>query len=72
MKRNITKWWDINLPDIRLESEANSLSRKGLNFAVTPKSLLDDELITAIEVACKQLKPADADSLRSDVGGDLS
>ena len=65
--KNITNRWVVNLSDVRLEPEANSLLRKGLNFAVTPNRLPVDEFITATEVACRHLKPADADSLRSDV-----
>ena len=63
----ITNRWVINLSDIRLEPEAESLLKKGLNFAITPKVIPTDEYITATEVACRQLKPEAADSLRNDV-----
>ena len=55
------------MSELRLEPEAESLLKKGLNFAVTPKSIPTDELITATEVACRQLKPESADNLRYDV-----
>ena len=64
---NITKRWVLNLSDIRLEPEAESLLKKGLNFAITPKCVPTDEFITATEVACRQLKQEAADSLRSDI-----
>ena len=62
----IKKRWVVNLSDIRLEPEANSLLRRGLNFAVTPKTLPVDEIITATEVACQQLNPSQAQQLRTD------
>ena len=55
------------MSDIRLEPEAESLLKKGLNFAITPKCVPTDEFITATEVACRQLKQEAADSLRSDI-----
>ena len=64
---NITKRWVVNISDVKLEPEAESLLRKGLNYAITPKSLPVDEYITATEIACKQIKPETADILRNDV-----
>ena len=61
---NITKRWVVNLSNIRLEPEADSLLKKGLNFAVTPRTAPVDEYITATELACKQLTTEAADSLQ--------
>ena len=63
---SITNRWVVNLSDIRLEPEADSLLKKGLNFAVTPKQIPIDEFITAAEEACQRLKPAEADQLRTE------
>ena len=64
---NITKRWVVNLADIRLEPEAESLLKKGLNFAVTPKRIPVDDIITATEDACRSLSPEQANLLRNDV-----
>ena len=63
----IKERWVVNLSDITLKPAAESLLRKGLNYAVTPSKLPVDEIITATEEACKQLPPGKADLLRSDV-----
>ena len=57
----------INLADIRLEPEAESLLRKGLNFAVTPKKVPVDDIITSTEDACRTLPAEQANHLRNDV-----
>ena len=64
---HITNRWVVNISDIRLEPEAESLLKKGLNYAVTPKNLPVDDYITATELACKQLKPETAEVFRNDV-----
>ena len=40
---------------------------RGLNFAVTPRKLPVEEIVTATEEACKNLNPEKAYSLRSEV-----
>lgn len=37
------------MSDVKLEPEAESLLKKGLNFAITPRSVPIDEYITANE-----------------------
>lgn len=59
--------WVINKSSKPLDPVSTSLLRKGLNFAVTPKEILTEEIITATEMACKNLDELKAASLRSEV-----
>ena len=59
--------WVKNVSSKTLDAPATNLLRKGLNFAVTPKSIPTEEIITSTELACKDLNAVTAASLRSEV-----
>ena len=67
-KRNqIQERWVVNKSSKTLDTKTSDVLRKGLNFAVTPKSLPTEEIITSTEMACKNLDRLTAASLRSEV-----
>ena len=53
---NITERCVINIADKQLDRGDVSLLKKRLNFAVTPQSIPIDDLVTATETACKNIK----------------
>ncbi|XP_072048791.1 uncharacterized protein [Amphiura filiformis] len=59
--------WVINKSDRILSENEKSVLEKGLNYAVTPREIPMKEYIVNTEVACRQLAPAKAQSLRADV-----
>ena len=59
--------WVVNKSSKTLDTKTSDVLRKGLNFAVTPKSLPTEEIITSTEMACKNLDRLTAASLRSEV-----
>ena len=63
----LQKRWVINKSSKSLDAASTSLLRKGLNFAVSPKVIPTEEIITATELACKNLDDLKAASLRSEV-----
>ena len=63
----IQERWVVNKSSKVLDPVSTSLLRKGLNFAITPKRLPTEEIITSTEIACKKLDPQTAASLRSEV-----
>ena len=63
----IQESWVKNVSSKTLNAPATNLLRKGLNFAVTPKSIPTEEIITSTELACKDLSAVTAASLRSEV-----
>ena len=64
---NIKERWVINKSSKTLDPISTNLLRRGLNFAVTPKEIPTEEIITATEIACKNLDDLKAASLRSEV-----
>ena len=63
----IKERWVVNKSSKTLDPVSTSLLRRGLNFAVTPKEIPTEEIITATEIACKNLDDLKAASLRSKV-----
>jgi hypothetical protein len=59
--------WVVNKSDKVLNANEQSVLRKGLNFAVTPKELPTKDYIVSTEIACRNLPAAKAQSLRSEV-----
>ena len=65
---SLKKKWVVNLSKRKLTEEETSLLQKGLNFAVSPKSIPVNEYVIGIENACKFLgyDTRQAETLRSD------
>ena len=59
--------WVVNKSSKVLGPDTINLLRRGLNFAIVPKALPTEEIITSTEVACKNLNSKTAASLRSEV-----
>ena len=63
----IKKRWVVNASDRDLEANEISLLRKGMNFAITPRSVPVKEILTAVEQGISNL-PRDAkDEVRGDI-----
>ena len=67
-KDNLKTIWVINISKRNLSEEETSLLQKGLNFALSPKSIPINEYIIGIENACKIVghDTRQAETLRSD------
>ena len=59
--------WVINKSDRQLSQHEKSVLEKGLNFAVTTRSLPVQDVVTNTEIACRALPPSKAQSLRGEV-----
>ena len=65
--KKIKKRWVVNASDRDLEANEISLLRKGMNFAITPRSVPVKEILTAVEQGISNL-PRDAkDEVRGDI-----
>ena len=64
---SIQSRWVHNVSSKTLDKHAESLLKRGLNFAVTPKSLPTEDIIVATELACKNLDAEKSASLRCEV-----
>ena len=65
--KEINKRWVVNVLDCDLEANEVSLLRKGMKFAVTPRSVPVKEILTAVEQGISNL-PRDAkDEVRCDI-----
>jgi hypothetical protein len=60
--------WVVNLSNYTISKDEESILRKGLNFAVTPKKIPMEEYVIGIESVCRFLGPdsKEAQTLRSD------
>ena len=56
--------WVINLSPRPLSDAEESLSKKGMNFAVTPTNIPATEIITKVESAVRSLDAEPADTVR--------
>ncbi|XP_068674499.1 uncharacterized protein [Montipora foliosa] len=66
-REEIKKRWVVNASDCDLEANEISLLRKGMNFAITPRSVPVKEVLTAVEQGISNL-PRDAkDEVRGDI-----
>ena len=63
----IQEKWVHNISDKQLSPDAVSLLKRGLNYAITPKSLPTEDIIVATELACRNLNSEQSTSLRSEV-----
>ncbi|MCY6525048.1 hypothetical protein, partial [Actinobacillus pleuropneumoniae] len=57
----------INLSDFTLDHAAESILKKGLNFAITPNKIPVEEVISNIEVAIKNLDIEKSEEIRQDI-----
>ena len=51
----------------RLELAADNLLKRGLNFAISPKTLPVDDIVVATEDACGKMREDEVASLRAKV-----
>jgi len=61
------KKWVVNLSKYTLNQTETKVLAKGLNFAITPKSIPVEEFVVATEKACIGLQPQQAEGMRSEV-----
>ena len=66
-QNNIQDRWVINKSSLTLNENTTELLKKGLNFAVTPKNVPTEDIITATELACKNLDGERAANLKSEI-----
>jgi len=66
LNTNNIKGTVINLSDQKLEDSAISLLKKGLNFAVTPKSIPIEDILAVVEKAVKSLPEETAEEARQE------
>ena len=59
--------WVVNLSSKSIDPATTSLLQKGLNFAITPKTLPTEEIIVATELASRNLNRQSAADLKSEV-----
>ncbi|XP_046409073.1 uncharacterized protein LOC124173954 [Ischnura elegans] len=57
----------INLSQVNLSDSATSILSKGLNFAIAPRSIPKEEIITGVENALRKLRKSEADEIREEV-----
>ncbi|XP_046393718.1 uncharacterized protein LOC124161442 [Ischnura elegans] len=61
----------INLTDSPLDEATNAILSKGLNFALAPKAIPTEKIITGVESAIRRLPKTEADAIREDVAATL-
>jgi len=66
------KKWVVNMSKYGLNDNEKKVLSKGLNYAVTPDRIPNEEYLVATEEACKMLSTAEGEQLRAQVVGALN
>ena len=70
-EEELKRKWVVNISSRRLQSNETSLLRKGLNFAITPRTVPTKEILASVEAARYNLPREKQDATRAEIYGVL-